>query len=87
MSSPALPLTPIVNVSLVAGPALGTPPALNQGAIIDTSAHIPTFGGTGVQRIRQYASLAAMAADGFLSTSASPRRPSTCGSGARTLRP
>ena len=68
MSSPALPLTPIVDVSLVAGPALGTPPALNQGAIIDTSAHIPTFGGTGVQRIRQYASLAAMAADGFLTT-------------------
>ena len=63
-SSPALPLTPIVDVTVLAGPALGSPPTFNQGLIIGSSAVIPTVG-TGVLRLRQYTSLAGMVTDGF----------------------
>lgn len=68
MSSPALPLTPVVNVVVIAGPSLGVPPTYNQGCIIGSSAVIPTFGGSGVTRIRQYNSLNGMLADGFTNT-------------------
>src|SRR5580704_8644871 len=41
MSSPGLPLSPIVNVTVTVSPALGVPPPLNQGLIIGNSAVIP----------------------------------------------
>jgi hypothetical protein len=65
MSSPALALTPVVNVTIIAGPQLGTPPTFNQGLIIGTSTAIPTFGGLGQTRLRQYAGLSGMLTDGF----------------------
>jgi hypothetical protein len=60
MSSPALPLTPIVNVSVLAGPALGTPPALNQGLIIGPSPRI-----THAVRLVQYTGLVGMLTAGY----------------------
>jgi hypothetical protein len=60
MSSPALPLTPIANVTVLAGPALGTPPALNQGIIIGPSPRI-----TYANRVAQFSGLAAMLTYGF----------------------
>ncbi len=69
MSSPALPLTPIVNATVVAGPQLGQPPTFNQGLIIGQSTVIPTFGGTGQTRLRQYTGLSGMLTDGFTVTS------------------
>lgn len=68
MSSPALPLQSIVNVTVLAGPALGVPPTFNQGAIIGPSTIIPSYGGAGVPRIRQYASTSAMLTDGWAGT-------------------
>jgi hypothetical protein len=60
MSSPALPLTPIVDVTVMAGPALGTPPALNQGLIIGTSAVI-----SHANRLQQFSSLTAILTAGY----------------------
>lgn len=65
-----LPLSDIVSVSVLVNPQALTPPSFNQGLIVGTSTHIPTYGATG--RIRLYkggsAILTAMAADGFLIT-------------------
>jgi hypothetical protein len=63
MSSPALPLTPVVDVTVLAGPALGTPPQLNQGLIIANSQVIPY-----ATRVAQFPSVAAMLTYGFASS-------------------
>jgi Protein of unknown function (DUF3383) len=67
MSSPALPLQSIVDVTVIAGPALGNPPLFNQGIIIGPSAVIPSYGSN--PRLRQYQTLSAMLTDGFTTTS------------------
>ena len=64
MSSPALPLTPIVNVTVVAGPALGQPPTFNQGLIVGNSAVIPH-----ATRLVQFATLNAISTYGFSTSS------------------
>src|SRR6185437_8159536 len=68
MSSPAtLPLSQIVDVEIFVSPQAPPLPTFNQGLIIGPSTHIPSVGGVN-PRIRQYASLAAMSTDGFLTT-------------------
>src|SRR6185437_2053660 len=68
MSSPAtLPLSQIVDVEIFVSPQAPPLPTFNQGLIIGPSAHIPSVGGVN-PRIRQYATLAAMVTDGFLTT-------------------
>lgn len=64
MSSPALPLTPIVDVTVVAGPALGAPPTFNQGLVIGPSAVI-----THATRLVQFATLNAISTYGFATSS------------------
>lgn len=63
MSSPALSLTPIVNVTVIVAPPAGTPPLFNVGCIIGPSARIPSVGAN--SRIRSYAGLSGMLTDGF----------------------
>ncbi len=60
MSSPSLPLTPIVDVTVIVGPPAATPPLYNQGAIISNSAVIPY-----ATRIAQFNGLSAMLTYGF----------------------
>lgn len=63
MASPALPLSDVVNVTVLVSPQLPNTPTFNQGLIIGTSAVIPSIGAN--SRLRQYTSLAGMVADGF----------------------
>jgi Protein of unknown function (DUF3383) len=63
MSSPALPLTPIVDVTVIAGPALASPPTFNQGLIIGPSAIIPH-----ATRLVQFTSLTSILTYGFSNT-------------------
>lgn len=68
MSSTPLPLpvSDIVTVNVsVAAPAVA-PRSFNQGLIVGPSTHIPSYGAN--PRIREYPSLAAMVADGFMTT-------------------
>lgn len=62
-ASPALPLSDIVNVTVLVSPQLPNNPTFNQGLIVGTSAVIPSVGAS--SRLRQYTSLAGMVADGF----------------------
>ena len=61
----ALPISDIINVSVVAPSGAVAPRQFNQGLIVGSSAVIPSYGTN--PRLRQYASLAAMIADGFTS--------------------
>lgn len=63
MSSPSLPLTPIVDVIVLVGPPAVAPPQYNQGILIGNSARIPY-----ATRVQQFASLNAMATYGFQPT-------------------
>jgi uncharacterized protein DUF3383 len=63
MSSPALPLTPIVNFTVIAAPPAATPPQYNQGLIVSNTQLIPY-----ATRLLQFTSLNAMLAYGFTSS-------------------
>lgn len=66
MSSPAtLPLNSIVNVQVFVSPQAPPSPTFNQGLIVGTSTVIPSQ----TDRIRSYASVQAMAQDGFATNS------------------
>lgn len=68
MASPTtLPLSEIVDVAIYVSPQAPPLPTFNQGLIVGPSTHIPSIGGTN-PRVRQYANVAAMASDGFLTT-------------------
>jgi hypothetical protein len=60
MSSPYLPLTPVVNVTVIVAPPAATPPQFNQGLVVGSSVRIPY-----ATRVVQFASLAAMLTYGF----------------------
>ena len=66
MAPPVLPVSDVVQVNVSAAAAAIPPKSFNQGLIVGASTHIPSYGAN--PRLRQYASLAAMAADGFVST-------------------
>lgn len=63
-----LPLDTIVDVNVVVSPQAPATPQFNQGLIVGTSNVIGSVTGTN-QRLRQYTSLAQIAADGFSLTS------------------
>lgn len=63
----ALPVSDIITVSVVAPTGAVAARQFNQGLIVGNSTVIPSYGAN--PRLRQYASLAAMVADGFLVTS------------------
>jgi hypothetical protein len=69
MASNPLPLSLVVDVAIEISPLAPATPQFNQGLVVGTSTVIPSVGGSGVPRIRQYASLAAMVTDGFSTTS------------------
>ena len=61
-----LSLQTIVDVIVEVSANAASPPAFNQGLIIGSSTHIPSWGAN--SRIRQYTSLVGMAGDGFQPT-------------------
>jgi hypothetical protein len=63
-----LPISDIISVNISSPSGVVAARQFNQGLIVGPSTRIPSFGGTGVTRLRQYPSLAAMTADGFLAT-------------------
>jgi hypothetical protein len=65
MGTPALPLSDVVDVAISVSPQLPATPTFNQGAIVGSSAVIPSVAGTAPLRMRLYSSLAGMVADGF----------------------
>jgi hypothetical protein len=68
MSSPAtLPLSNIVNVTVLISPQAPAQPQFNQGLIVGNSGVIPSSGAN--SRIRQYTGLAGMLTDGFTTSS------------------
>jgi len=63
MSTPALPLSDVVDVVVLVGAQAPSAPTFNQGCITGTSTHIsPTT------RVKKYTALSQMATDGFLTT-------------------
>jgi hypothetical protein len=63
MSSPALSLNPIVNISVYVTPQSAVSPRYNVGLIVGNSAVIPSVGAN--SRIRTYTGTAGMLTDGF----------------------
>jgi hypothetical protein len=63
MASPGLPLSPIVSVSVIVSPSLGTPPPLNIGLIVGPSAVIANN-----VRLVEFSSAAALLTYGFTSS-------------------
>jgi Protein of unknown function (DUF3383) len=68
MSTIALPLSSVVDVSVYISPIAPSPPQFNQGLIIGNSTVIPSWGGPN-PRARQYSSTKDMIADGFTTSS------------------
>lgn len=60
-----LPLSELVNITVTVTPAAATANSFNQGLIVGSSTAIPSYGVN--PRLRQYASITAMLADGFTS--------------------
>ena len=67
MSTQPLPLSDIINVNVSVAAGAVAPRQFNQGLIVGPSAVIPSTGGSN-PRVRQYASLAAMVSDGFITS-------------------
>jgi uncharacterized protein DUF3383 len=63
MSNNTLPLSLVCNVSIFVSPVAAATPTFNQALIVGPSTIIPTSGAG--SRVRQYASIVAMEADGF----------------------
>jgi hypothetical protein len=64
-TTPPLPLSELVDISVTVSAAAATANGFNQGLIVGSSAVIPTYGTN--PRLRQYASTTAMLSDGFAS--------------------
>jgi hypothetical protein len=64
----SLPLSDILNVTVVVSPAASPGPAFNQGLIVGSSAVIPSVGAN--NRVQQFTSLTAMSTAGFAPTAA-----------------
>lgn len=67
MATTPLPISDLITVSISAAASPVAPRQFNQGLIIGSSVVIPSYGNN--SRLRQYASVAAMLTDGFLTTS------------------
>ena len=67
MSAQPLPLNQILNVAVVVSPTAAPGPSFNQALIVGSSTVIPSVGEN--SRLRLYYSIAAMIADGFLTSS------------------
>lgn len=63
MSSPTLPLEPLVDVTVLIAPQAPALPTFNQGLILGNSGVIPSSGPN--SRVRRYSSLAQLLTDGF----------------------
>lgn len=68
MTVATLPLQPVVDVTVLISPQAPATPTFNQGLIVGTSAIIGSVTGAN-PRIRQYTTLAQIAADGFATNS------------------
>ena len=66
-NSPQLPLSNVVDVSVVVSQQLPATPTFNAGLVIGSSGVIPSVGAN--SRIRQYGAVAQMLADGFTAAS------------------
>ena len=64
----SLPLSDILNVTVVVSPAASPGPAFNQGLVVGSSAVIPSVGAN--NRVQQFTSLTAMSTAGFAPTAA-----------------
>jgi hypothetical protein len=64
----SLPLSDILNVTVVVSPAASPGPAFNQGHVVGSSAVIPSVGAN--NRVQQFTSLTAMSTAGFAPTAA-----------------
>jgi hypothetical protein len=65
-TTPPLSLQDIVDLTVQVAPSAASANSFNQGLIVGSSTHIPSYGANA--RLRKYASTTAMQSDGFLNT-------------------